>query len=138
MRKWIYYLGSLVRILAGFRQPFAVLRLLAWRNWSTPVTVALRDGCRFLVRSSMDIWSVKESALDRFYERGGEVRDGWTVIDVGAGIGDFTVHAARATPSGRVLAFEPLASLFAVLAHNVALYLTDIRQRRRKEAFERD
>jgi len=82
----------------------------------------LRDGTVFAVRSLMDAWIVKETNLDRDYEvHGTAIQDGWTVVDVGAGLGDFTVFAARRTPHGRVFAYEPAPESAALLNDNLRL-----------------
>jgi FkbM family methyltransferase len=76
---------------------------------------------RFRVRSPMDIWSIKEAFADRFYTRFGyAVELGWTVVDIGAAIGEFTVFAAM-VPNTRVLAYEPSSSSAAVLVENLRL-----------------
>jgi FkbM family methyltransferase len=49
------------------------------------------------------------------------LQDNWTIIDIGAGLGDFTAYAARHSPHGRVLAYEPFPESFALLQQNVAL-----------------
>ena len=50
------------------------------------------------------------------------VREGDTVVDVGANIGFFTLLASRAVGStGRVIAFEPVASTCAALTANLRL-----------------
>ncbi|RLE44550.1 hypothetical protein DRJ19_00030 [Candidatus Woesearchaeota archaeon] len=50
------------------------------------------------------------------------VKRGWTVADVGAHIGYFTLLLAKLVgPSGRVFAFEPCPANFQVLSANVAL-----------------
>jgi FkbM family methyltransferase len=47
-------------------------------------------------------------------------RSGDWVVDVGANIGRYTCYMSRCVgPSGRVLAFEPIAESFALLASNV-------------------
>ncbi len=67
----------------------------------------------------MDLWSVKETWLDRFYERYGfPVQLGWTVIDVGAGIGDFTMWAAT-HGAARIDAYEPDAEAAAIFLANL-------------------
>ena len=68
----------------------------------------------------MDIWAVKETCLDRYYERASvPLQADWTVVDVGGGLGDFTVHAARSCPKGKVYAYEPFPESFALLEENV-------------------
>jgi FkbM family methyltransferase len=48
------------------------------------------------------------------------IKPGDTVVDVGANIGLHTLHLSRAVgPNGRVLAFEPDPSNFALLAENL-------------------
>ena len=87
-----------------------------------PFTIELATGCRFRVGTAMDIWIIKETCLDRDYERDAvEIENGWTVLDIGAGFGDFAVSVARAKPDCTVIAFEPLPESFARLQENLAL-----------------
>jgi FkbM family methyltransferase len=68
----------------------------------------------------MDAWIVKETNLDRDYEvYGTAIQDGWIIVDIGAGLGDFTVFAARRTPHGRVFAYEPAPDSAALLDENL-------------------
>ena len=68
----------------------------------------------------MDVWSIKETFLDRFYEKYGFVMEpGWNVIDIGAGIGDYTLHTATAQPDGKVFAFEPYPESFTLMKENL-------------------
>jgi FkbM family methyltransferase len=61
-----------------------------------------------------------EPATTRFLER--TLRPGMTVVDVGAHVGFFTLLAARLVGShGRVYAFEPDPSNYAMLEKNIAL-----------------
>ena len=49
-----------------------------------------------------------------------QLRSGDWVVDVGANVGRYTCHMARCVgPSGRVLAFEPVAVSFALLTANM-------------------
>jgi FkbM family methyltransferase len=81
-----------------------------------------KRGVEFRVRGAMDIWIVKETYLDRFYERfGTAIGDGWTVLDIGAGIGDFSLYAALQHPDNRVYAFEPFPESFDLLQKNLRL-----------------
>ncbi len=128
--KYAYYLESMFRLLAGVRPTSLVLRIFL--NLAPPGFHRLRlqgSGARFLLRSPMDLWSVKETFLDRFYERSGfEIQPGWAVMDIGAGIGDFTVLAARESGEGPVYAYEPFRESFELLQKNLDLnHLANVR-----------
>jgi FkbM family methyltransferase len=121
IRKYSYYLLSIFRLLTGFENPVLILNIFLGKKPSAPRTVRLRCGPSFFVRGAMDVWSIKETFLDRFYERCGfAIQPGWTVIDVGAGLGDFTLFSARVN-STHVLAFEPFPESFVLLKENVAV-----------------
>jgi FkbM family methyltransferase len=119
--KWAYYLRSIPTLLTGVRSWGAMVRLLAGRP-AGPVTIRLRNGCAFRVRSFMDLWIIKETCLDRDYETdlpawGGD----WRILDIGAGLGDFSVCAARNHPRRRIAAFEPFTESFGLLEENLKL-----------------
>jgi FkbM family methyltransferase len=86
-----------------------------------PFVIQLRSsGLRFYVRGPMDIWIVKETCLDRDYERlSGPVQTGWHVIDIGAGLGDFAIDAAR--HGALVCAYEPFLESFDLLKRNLSV-----------------
>jgi FkbM family methyltransferase len=116
-----YYLRSIPTLLAGFRPRGNVLRLAAGRP-RRPVELRLRDGRRFLVRSLIDLWIVKETCLDRDYDRDlPPLGEADTILDIGAGLGDFSVHAAFGHPNRAVAAFEPFAESFGLLEENLRL-----------------
>ena len=69
----------------------------------------------------MDVWSVKETFLDRFYEKyGTEIGDGWKIVDIGAGIGEFALFVLLGHPQNFVYAFEPYPRSFDLLSDNLA------------------
>ena len=121
LRRYGYYLFSVVRLLTGFQNPALVVRLFLKALPPGPREVRLRWGSvRFLVRGPMDVWIIKETWLDRFYERyGTPIGVGWKVMDVGAGVGDFSLYAAKRHPSCFVYAFEPFPESFELLLENL-------------------
>jgi FkbM family methyltransferase len=122
LSRWLYYLSSIPTILLRMKNPFRILGLFLGFPVRRPLLVRLDSGTRFLVRSRMEVWILKESCLDRDYERGAvAVQNGWTVIDIGAGLGDFAVRVARECPGSTVYAFEPLPESFALLEENIRL-----------------
>ncbi|GAQ79198.1 hypothetical protein KFL_000260140 [Klebsormidium nitens] len=56
-----------------------------------------------------------------YLDHGISIGPGDTVLDVGANIGLFTIQAARKCIGGRVLAFEPIPSIFSALQKNISL-----------------
>jgi FkbM family methyltransferase len=123
IRKYIYYLTSIARLLFGIQNWPLAIRLFFVSTPSRPSLIRLRrSGVQFRVRGAMDVWIVKETYLDRFYERyGTKIGDGWTVIDIGAGIGDFSLYAALGHPTNKVYAFEPFPESFGLLEKNLQL-----------------
>lgn len=84
-------------------------------------TIELRGRLRFRVRSRMDIWIAKETCLDRDYEKHGVgLVPGWTIVDIGGGIGDFTVLAAQ-TDGCLVHVYEPFEESRRLLRENLTL-----------------
>jgi FkbM family methyltransferase len=121
LRKYSYYLFSIFELFVGFKNPALILGIFLGRIGSKSRIVHLRSGPAFRVRGAMDVWSIKETFLDRFYERCGFViQSGWTVIDIGAGLGDFTLFAALVDDT-RVVTFEPFPESFVLLKENATL-----------------
>ena len=127
LRRYAYYLSSLVTLLTGMRRPLQVAGIFLRAKVPSDSQIELRQtGLKFKVRGKMDIWSLKETLLDRFYERFGfVVQDGWTVVDIGGGIGDYTIFAAYNHPNARVLAYEPFPESYRLLRENLNLNQID-------------
>lgn len=125
MSRISYYARSAVELVTGFEGwPRVVgIFLKPERKNSGPVQVSLKQpALAFLVRGRMDVWSVKETYIDRFYIRPEfEPQDGWTVVDIGAGIGEFTIQAGFGMPNSRIIAYEPFPGSFDLLQKNLAL-----------------
>ena len=117
-----YYARSIPKLLLNVTPRLKIVRLFLGRTLQQPLTIRLRgSGLQFRVRTAMDVWVIKETCLDRDYENGTGLQDNWTIIDIGAGLGDFTAYAAQRSPNGRVFAYEPFPESFALLQQNVAL-----------------
>ncbi len=70
----------------------------------------------------MDVWIIKETCLDRNYEsHATSIQDGWTVIDIGAGLRDFAVSVAYEHPNCQVYAYEPFPESYRLLDENIKL-----------------
>ncbi len=122
IRRIKYYLSSVPTILGQISNWHICFELLLNKK---PVVIRLRKGCQFKVRSLMDVWVVKETCLDRDYEANATaIQDHWTIIDIGAGLGDFAISVAYAHPTCRVYAYEPFPESYKLLEENIALNVT--------------
>lgn len=119
IRRGIYYLASMPTILGQIRNWYVCFGFLLNKK---SAVIRLRNGCQFRVRGLMDVWIVKETCLDRAYESNcTQIQDGWTIIDIGAGLGDFAISVAYEHPHCRVYAYEPFPESYALLEENTRL-----------------
>ena len=112
--------------MGGFKRSWQIIGIFLGFPGTLPAEVALRrSGWRFSVRSAMDVWIIKETCIDNDYMAGTDFDPAWTVVDIGAGLGDFTVLAAKSCPDGLVHAYEPHSQSYNLLVHNLALNQID-------------
>jgi FkbM family methyltransferase len=71
--------------------------------------------------SSDEIMILESCRAEAYNPEGFEIKSGYTVIDVGAHIGSFTVYAASIAKKGFVYAYEPYPGSFKLLKENVRL-----------------
>jgi len=109
--------------MAGVQNPLQTVAIFAGLPGAAPAQITLRKtGWRFRIRTPMDVWVIKETCLDEDYLwASGALQSDWNIVDIGAGLGDFTVYAAKHCSEGSVHAYEPLAESFALLQHNLSL-----------------
>ncbi len=120
--RWFYYFASVPTLLKGIANWPIAIRMFLGLPVRKPVVIELKNGCRFKVRTGMDVWIIKETCLDRDYERNSvPIKDGWVVIDIGAGLGDFAITVAREHPGSVVYAYEPFPESFTLLQENIEL-----------------
>lgn len=119
----LYYFGSIKTLLEGINDPLRTIKMFLGRPGLFPAEIQLRrTGWRFAVRTKMDIWVIKETCLDEDYLWAvAGLGPDWNIVDIGAGLGDFTVYAAKHCPDGVVLAYEPLPESFDLLQRNLAI-----------------
>jgi FkbM family methyltransferase len=121
LRKYSYYLLSLFELFFGFANPILLIKIFLNQAQPGQIVRLRRHGLQFKVRGALDVWSVKETFLDRFYEKYGyTIQPAWKIIDIGAGVGDYSLFAA-AQPENQVFAFEPYPESFKLLQDNLRL-----------------
>jgi FkbM family methyltransferase len=104
------------------KNPLEIIRLFLGFPVSHPIIIELKDGSRYAVRSAMDAWVLKETCLDKDYERFGDPIEGdWNVIDVGAGLGDFAISVGLSHPLVKIYAFEPFSESYSLMLENINL-----------------
>ena len=82
---------------------------------------------RLLARQDLD--ELREIAVSNMYCAAGFTpRDGWTVVDVGANLGLFSLWARSFMSRGRIVAIEPVPTNFRVLWDNLAAALGGARR----------
>ncbi|MEM7334506.1 MAG: FkbM family methyltransferase [Chloroflexota bacterium] len=114
-----YYLSSIPTLLFGIKNWWQLPLLVMGKR---PFIVQLNNGLQFQVRSLMDVWIIKETCLDRDYERHGTpLQNHWTVVDIGAGLGDFSIFAAHNHAQNRIIGLEPFPESFELLKQNLSL-----------------
>ena len=123
LKKYGYYLYSIWELLTGIENPLLVIKIFTGRAGTAINTIRLRrTKLSFKVRGAMDVWSIKETFIDRFYEHYGfTLQPGWTVLDIGAALGEFSLFAAHTVPACRVFAFEPFPESVSLLMENIRL-----------------
>ena len=118
LSRWLYYVSSILTIVFGMSPILKIIQTFLGLN-REPFFITLKSGLQFKVRTAMDIWVIKETCLDRDYEHyGTALKAGWTIVDIGGGLGDFTLLAAR-VPNSVVHVYEPFPESHALLQENL-------------------
>lgn len=90
-------------------------------HMSGPAVVTLRSGLSYDVGSWSDLHVMREVWTHGHYNRlMEEIREGSTVVDIGAHIGVFSIAAATRASGVKVFAFEPFPENFFRLRKNIA------------------
>ncbi len=117
------------RKLLYYKEALSILGLIS--NWQLVVKgylhladfrkrpeIILANGLRFIVGHYLDVWGIKEVIGDNDYRLTPDAKIK-TVLDIGANIGTFSVLAAITFPQAKIYCFEPSASTYALLKHNL-------------------
>ncbi len=123
MAKLWYYFKSIFELIFGFKDPLRIVRLFLKPAMPGRLTVHLKHpDLKLLVRGKMDIWSVKETFIDRFYTKYGcEPGVNWNIVDIGAAIGEFSLYAAAKEPGARIIAYEPFPESVEIFRRNLEM-----------------
>lgn len=116
------------KITSGIR----VVRL--FKNWFYPflshfgllknaeMVYVLCDGIKYQVPSTDDWWTIFNIYLAKLFTPvGHEIQPGYTVVDIGANVGVFSIFAATRAPDVKVVSYEPHPQNFELLLKNIKL-----------------
>jgi FkbM family methyltransferase len=113
-----YYWST--RRLVGFVTDWYVLPLayLGLINLSNGRVLHLKNQLQFKVKHFLDAVGILEVFVDNEYHFP-KVTKKFTVVDIGANIGAFTIFAALKSPQVKVISYEPSKSTYQLLNYNV-------------------
>ena len=86
-----YYLKSIFLIIKKVENWYWL-----WLTFfKVPLKVKLKKPkLQFYAASLMQVWTIKEVCLDQFYLRFVKLKKNWQIIDIGAGLGDFSIFSS--------------------------------------------
>ncbi len=127
MRKWLAWLIAAYILHTRPHPGRGFLGKIGWWLHPHPFVVETPDGLKRVILLN-DVPTTVDSANDRVeihrdpYVFCAHLREGMTVMDVGANVGIYALRMSRAIgQGGKVYAFEPVPSIFALLRENIAL-----------------
>lgn len=86
-----------------------------------PVRLNIKNGLILLTNQVLDAIVIKDTIIDDDYQLSTIKQPIKTIIDVGAGLGDFTLMVAKKFPQAKIFAFEPNPDQFKLLKENIKL-----------------
>jgi len=103
-----------------------ILGKIAWWIYPKPIVVKSREGffvkARLCDSEDIGLMSTTHEVHNDRHVFVSHLREGMTVMDVGANLGLYSLLISRAVgPSGKVYAFEPVPEIFARLKEHIAL-----------------
>ncbi|MBU4264713.1 FkbM family methyltransferase [Patescibacteria group bacterium] len=123
MKKIFYYLQTLFVLFTNIKHPTFSLSKLFFNqifHTSKNTTIVLKDKTKFQLRNIMDLWVLTETYLKKDYEVFGiKIKKNWIIIDIGAGVGDFSIFAAKKSKSNTIYAIEPFFESCKLLQKNI-------------------
>ena len=116
IRKIPYYISSFLTVMFNITNPYALLFIMLKK----PSVLHFKNGASFLMTHPSDVLITKETLFDDVY-RVHKLKKANTIVDVGGGIGEFSIMCALKFPHASIYAFEPDKKSFDILTKNVEI-----------------
>jgi len=110
-----YYFFSIFDLVSNFNFwlfPFLLIK--------KPLLIKVKNHGVFYVSNFMDIWTLKETLIDKQYEKFNKIEKDDLVIDIGAAIGDFSISASKR--ANKVIAYECDPERVMLMEKNIKLH----------------
>lgn len=117
IKKLFYSIVSLIKLSVKLDNPLVMINYL----FKKPTQLKIKNGPILLTSQVLDAIVVKDTIIDDSYKIFALKFPMDTIIDVGAGLGDLTIMAAKQFPKANILAFEPNPDQFKLLKENIKL-----------------
>lgn len=117
IKKLLYTILTLIRLSFMLKNPLVIINYLLKR----PVRLDFNDGLILKTNQILDAVVIKDTIIDDDYQISAIRQPIKTIIDVGAGLGDFTLMVAKKFPQAKIFAFEPNPDQFKLLKENIKL-----------------
>jgi len=113
-KKLFYYLNSLLKVNVFLKNKSALFNFI----FDKKVTFIFKNGLKLQIISWLDLLILKETIIDDFYQLK-KCKNPRLIVDIGAGLGDFSLLAAKKYSQAKIIAFEPHPQLFQLLRKNI-------------------
>lgn len=119
--RYILYMVTSLQFIKLFDDwPAIGLGMLGIINFKKGYLLHLRNGLKFEALHFMDAWTLSEVFNEKIYNFKPK-KSTYTVIDIGANIGDFSIFAASKSKNVKVYSFEPIKTTYRQLLNNIGL-----------------
>lgn len=116
--KLLYTVISLIKISFSLNNPLVLLNYI----FNKPACLNMKKGFMFQTDQVLDALVIKDTVIDDSYLVDNlRLPTKKTIIDIGAGLGDFTIMAAKKFPKAKIIAFDPNPNQFRLLQKNIKL-----------------
>lgn len=117
IKKLLYSIAALIKLSLKLNNPLVMINYLFQRS----VRLNFKNGLILKTNQILDAVMIKEIIIDDDYQISAIRQPMKTIIDIGAGLGEFAITVAKKFPQAEIIAFEPNPDQFKLLKENIFL-----------------